>query len=83
MTFMAQNRDGKLMPAYARMIAIPGNNFLSNAWRADSEATVDRAFIRTGLGFLGRLGGNTFAEFWRRSTKAVPSRSASLRTNLR
>jgi hypothetical protein len=64
MTFMAQDRDGKLMPAYARMIAIPGNNFISNAWRADSEATVDRALIRTGLGFLGRLSGNTFEEFW-------------------
>jgi hypothetical protein len=64
MTFMAQNRDGKLMPAYARYMAIPGSNFMSNAWRADSEATVDRAVIRTGLGFLGRLSGNTFQEFW-------------------
>jgi hypothetical protein len=64
MTFMAQDRNGRLIPAYARMIAIPGNNFISNAWRADSEATVDHAFIRTGLGFLGRLSGNTFEEFW-------------------
>jgi hypothetical protein len=64
MTFMAQNRDGSLMPAYARFMAIPGSNFLSNTWRADSEADVDHAAIRTGLGFLGRLGGNTFEEFW-------------------
>jgi len=64
MTFMAQDRDGKLMPAYARMIAIPGSNFLSNSWRAAGDDTVDRATIRTGLGFLGRLGGNTFKEFW-------------------
>ena len=84
MTFMAQNRDGKLMPAYARMIAIPGNNFLSNAWRADSEATVDRAFIRTGLGFLGRLGGNTFAEFWPDIQQKVFHRAPRLlSTNLR
>jgi hypothetical protein len=64
MTFMAENRDGSLMPAYARFVAIPGSNFLSNTWRPDSDATVDRAAIRTGLGFLGRLSGNTFDEFW-------------------
>ncbi len=64
MTFMAQDRDGRVMPAYARMIAIPGSNFLSNSWRATGDDTADRAAIRTGLGFLGRLGGNTFKEFW-------------------
>jgi hypothetical protein len=64
MTFLARNRDGGTMPAYARYIAIPGNNFLSNTWRADSEATVERAWIRTSLGFLGRAGGNAFEEFW-------------------
>jgi hypothetical protein len=64
MTFLAQNRDGKSRPAYARYIAIPGNNFLSNTWRADSEATVSRASLRTALGFLGRMGTNAFEEFW-------------------
>ncbi|HTC87290.1 MAG TPA: hypothetical protein VK686_03260 [Bryobacteraceae bacterium] len=64
MTFMAQDRDGNLMPAYARLIAIPGTNFLSNTWRASGDDTADRAAIRTGLGFLGRFGGNTFDEFW-------------------
>jgi hypothetical protein len=64
MTFMAESRDGKLNPAYARFIAIPGSNFLSNAWRAPGDDTADRAAIRTGLGFLGRLGNNTFDEFW-------------------
>jgi hypothetical protein len=64
MTFMAQGRDGALMPAYARLIAIPGSNFLSNTWRPDSDATLQRAAIRTGLGFLGRFGSNTFEEFW-------------------
>jgi hypothetical protein len=64
MTFLAHDRDGKTMPAYARYIAIPGNNFLSNTWRADSEATVSRASLRIGLGFLGRMGGNAFEEFW-------------------
>jgi hypothetical protein len=64
MTFMAQNRDGSLMPAYARFIAIPGSNFLSNSWRAESDATSSHAAIRTGLRLLGRLGTNTFREFW-------------------
>ena len=64
MTFMAQNREGKLMPAYARFIAIPGSNFLSNTWRVDGDDSVGRATIRTELGFLGRFGNNTFDEFW-------------------
>ena len=37
MTFMAENRDGELMPAYARFIAIPGSNFLSNSWRVAGD----------------------------------------------
>jgi hypothetical protein len=39
MTFVAHNRKGNRMPAYARYISTPGNNFLSNTWRADSDAT--------------------------------------------
>ena len=64
MTFMTQNRDGNIMPAYARFMAIPGSNFLSNAWRPDSDATLSHASVRTGLRFLGRMGSNTFQEFW-------------------
>jgi len=64
MTFMARNRNGQLMPAYARFAAIPASNFLSNTWRADSEATASRATVRIGLGFLGRMAGNAFDEFW-------------------
>jgi hypothetical protein len=64
MTFVAQNRQGQLRPAYARYIAISGNNFVSNAWRPDSEATVGNASLRTVLGFLGRMSGNAFQEFW-------------------
>jgi hypothetical protein len=64
MTFMAQNREGDEMPAYARFVAIPGSNFLSNAWRAPGDDTAGRAAIRTGFGFLGRFGNNTFDEFW-------------------
>ena len=64
MTFLAENRDGNVMPAYARFIAIPGSNFLSNAWRAPGDDSAGNAAVRTGLGFFGRLGSNTFDEFW-------------------
>jgi len=64
MTFMAEDRDGKPMLAYARFVAIPGSNFLSNAWRPAGDDSADRAAIRTGFGFLGRFGNNTFDEFW-------------------
>jgi hypothetical protein len=64
MTFAAENRRGRLMPAYARYIAISGNNFLSNAWRADTEATVGNASLRTVLGLLGRMSSNAYQEFW-------------------
>jgi hypothetical protein len=64
MTFMAQNRTGALMPAYARFIAIPSSNFISNAWRAPGDDSAGNAGVRIGLGFLGVFGGNTFDEFW-------------------
>ncbi len=64
MTFMAVNRDGDTMPAYARYIAVPANNFLSNTWREPSEANTKHALIRTADGFMARMAGNAFAEFW-------------------
>jgi hypothetical protein len=64
MTFMAPDSRGGMMPAYARYAAISGNNFLSNTWREPSEATNNRALFRTGLGFLARMAGNAFDEFW-------------------
>ena len=60
----ARNREGKLMPAYARYIAIPGNNFLSNTWRVSSEATTNQALARTGYGVLAEVAGNAWSEFW-------------------
>jgi hypothetical protein len=63
-TFLARRRDGNSAPAYARFIAIPGNNFLSNTWRADSEADNPHAVLRTLEGFGGRMAGNAFQEFW-------------------
>ena len=64
MSFAARRRDGRLMPAYAKYIAIPGNNFLSNTWRVSSESTTGAAFRRTGYGVLGEITSNAWAEFW-------------------
>lgn len=63
-TFTAHNRNGDRMPAYARYVATPGNNFLSNTWRADSEADARSAALRTMWGFVGLMGKNAFSEFW-------------------
>lgn len=64
MAFVARDKDGHLIPAYARYIAITGSNYMSNAWRVDSEATAGHATARVGLGFLGRIAGNVWDEFW-------------------
>ncbi len=63
-TFLTRRRDGNFEPAYARFIAVPGNNFISNLWRADSEADSYHAGIRTLEGFGGVTAGNAFSEFW-------------------
>jgi len=63
-SFAARNRAGKVKPAYARYIAIPGNNFLSNTWRVNSEATTSAALTRTGYGILAEISSNAWEEFW-------------------
>ena len=63
MTFLARDRSGKTMPAWSRLVAIPGSSFLANTWMADSQATPDNAAIRAGLSFLTRMGANAFTEF--------------------
>ena len=75
MTFVAHNREGRVMPAYARYISTPGNNFLSNAWRADSEATTKAALIRTALGFAGLMGKNAFIELWPTVERKIKGRT--------
>ncbi len=63
-TFEARRRDGNYAPAYARYLAVTGNNFLSNTWRVDSEANAHDALIRTAEGFAGRMAANAYEEFW-------------------
>jgi len=64
MSVMTQDSDGRPMPAYSRFIAIPASSFLSNTWRAPSESTNSAALVRIGTGFVGRLLGNVWTEFW-------------------
>jgi len=64
LTFVARRGTGRYAPAYARYMAISGNNFLSNTWRVDSEADTEHALIRTADGFAGRFASNLFEEFW-------------------
>jgi len=45
--FLAPHTDGRMHPAYARFAEDVGNNFLSNTWRADSEAKTSSALIRS------------------------------------
>jgi hypothetical protein len=71
MTFAARQPDGDLVPAYARYLGNVGNNFLSNAWRADSESGTGDAWVRVLLGFAGKMGSNAFAEFWPDMRKLV------------
>lgn len=64
MAFLARRRDGHYELAYARFIAFPGNNFLTNAWRPDSEANVHDAVLRSLGAFAGRIASNAWNEFW-------------------
>jgi hypothetical protein len=63
-TFTARHGEGQFGPAYARYVAFSGNNFLSNAWRASSEADTQHALYRTGWAFAGRMASNAYDEFW-------------------
>jgi len=63
-TFEARRPDGDYAPAYARYAAYTGSNFLSNEWRVRSESNTHDALLRSGEGFLGKMAGNAFAEFW-------------------
>ena len=77
MTFLAQDRSGRTMPAYARYIAIPASNFLSNTWRTRSEADARDAVTRSVIGVLGKMAGNAFTEFFPDVWNAVRRRHNS------
>jgi len=64
MAFLAERTSGGVAPAYARFIAIPGSRLISNSWREPSEVTPGGTAWRIGLGFVRRIAGDTFAEYW-------------------
>ena len=73
LTFRAYRPDGERHLAYARFVAVFGNNFLSNTWRAQSEADWQHALVRSAEGFGGRMLSNAVSEFvpqvWRKMRK--------------
>lgn len=80
-TFEARHPDGSFAPAYARFISLPASNFLSNAWRRDSEANDHDAVLNRRACSLARrriqsrLAGPT-RESW------IPLRKSRLRARL-
>jgi len=64
LTFAVRGGDNSFRPAFSRSMAIFGNNFLSDTWRAQSEANTPDALLRTSEGFAGRMAANAFEEFW-------------------
>jgi hypothetical protein len=63
-TFVTHDLTGNPMPAYARYIAVPSGNIISNMWRPDSQTTFSKVGVHVGLGFLSRIVGNSFSEFF-------------------
>jgi hypothetical protein len=62
--FLAQHRDGSLHPAWGRYVGNTVNNLIENAWLPPSVTTPGQTALRCLLGFLTRMGGNAFEEFW-------------------
>jgi len=62
--FLTQRRDGHLAPAWGRYIGNTVNNVIENAWLPPSVTTPRETIIRSANGFLSRLIGNMYEEFW-------------------
>jgi hypothetical protein len=61
---LAQRRDGRLAPAWGRYAGNTLNNLIENAWLPPSQTTIRGTTIRSVNGFLGRVIGNVWDEFW-------------------
>ena len=62
--FLAQRRDGHLGPAWGRYVGNTLNNVIENAWLPPSMTTPKDTIARSANGFLGRMIGNLYEEFW-------------------
>lgn len=63
-TVESYRTDGSVGFGYARLAGNVGNNFLSNTWRAPSEADWQHALLRVAEGIGSKAASNAFAEFW-------------------
>ena len=61
---LAQGRDGRLRPAWARYAGNTVNNLIENAWLPPSQTTPTMTAVRSGLGIVSRIGGNLWEEFF-------------------
>ena len=61
---LAQGRDGRLRPAWARYAGNTLNNVIENSWLPPSQTTATQTAVRSGLGIVTRMGGNLWEEFW-------------------
>jgi hypothetical protein len=61
---LAQRRDGHLAPAWGRYAGNTVNNLIENTWLPPSVTTAGQTALRSANGFLGRLLGNLWEEFW-------------------
>jgi hypothetical protein len=61
---LTQRPDGHLAPAWGRYAGNTLNNLIENAWLPPSVTTPGQTVSRVGLGFLSRLGGNLWEEYW-------------------
>jgi hypothetical protein len=76
-TFYARNADGGIRPAYARFIAVPTANAISNSWRPEGDQGFLNFGERAAFGFAGHFGGNCWVEFWPDVKKKIFRRDSS------
>ena len=62
--FVAPRRDGHLAPAWGRYAGNTLNNLIENTWLPPGATTPGQTILRSALGFLTRIGGNAWDEFW-------------------
>jgi len=62
--FLAPRPDGTLAPAWGRYAGNTLNNVIENAWLPPSITTPRQTLLRSADGFVGRLLGNLYEEFW-------------------
>jgi len=62
--FVAPRRNGRMAPAWARYFGAIGSNLIANTWLPPGSTTTSQNLRRIGNGFLGRVVGNVWQEFW-------------------